>query len=161
MERSKQMYLSHYRSLSKSLERATADRIMQARAWRARAWRAGSCGGVQLACARASPPSRAPAPPAAPQAMTGPDRRFRDPSPEEVGALTLEGMLDAVMAQLHAGNLEVRARRAAPSCAAPACETPAGVAPPACAAPTNLPQHSSPCAPSPPSPPLAAGVPGG
>lgn len=28
MERSKQMYLSHYRSLPKSLERATADRIM-------------------------------------------------------------------------------------------------------------------------------------
>jgi hypothetical protein len=31
MERSKQQYLSHYRSLSKSLERSTADRILQAR----------------------------------------------------------------------------------------------------------------------------------
>lgn len=30
MERSKQQYLSHYRSLSKSLERATADRILAA-----------------------------------------------------------------------------------------------------------------------------------
>ena len=30
MERSKQQYLSHYRSLSKSLERATADRILEA-----------------------------------------------------------------------------------------------------------------------------------
>jgi hypothetical protein len=30
MERAKQMYLSHYRSLPKSLERATADRIMAA-----------------------------------------------------------------------------------------------------------------------------------
>ncbi len=29
MQRSKQQYLSHYRSLSKSLERATADRILQ------------------------------------------------------------------------------------------------------------------------------------
>jgi hypothetical protein len=29
MERSKQQYLSHFRSLSKSLERATADRILQ------------------------------------------------------------------------------------------------------------------------------------
>eukprot|EP00887_Chlorella_sp_A99_P001378 scaffold8.g1378.t1 len=69
MERAKQMYLSHFRSLPKSLERATADRIMAA--------------------------------------MFGPDRRFRDPSPEEVSALTLEGMREAVMAQLHAGNLEV------------------------------------------------------
>lgn len=31
MERAKQMYLSHFRSQSKSLERATADRIMQVR----------------------------------------------------------------------------------------------------------------------------------
>ena len=31
MERSKQMYLSHYRSQSKSLERGTADRIMAVR----------------------------------------------------------------------------------------------------------------------------------
>ena len=39
--------------------------------------------------------------------MFGGDRRFRDPSPEEVAALTLEGMREAVMAQLHAGSLEV------------------------------------------------------
>jgi predicted Zn-dependent peptidase len=69
MERSKQMYLSHYRSLPKSLERATADRIMAA--------------------------------------MMGSDRRFRDPSTEEIESLTLEGMRVAVMEQLHAGNLEV------------------------------------------------------
>ena len=37
----------------------------------------------------------------------GADRRFRDPGPEEISALTLEGMRDAVMAQLHAGNVEV------------------------------------------------------
>ena len=30
MERAKQMYASHYRSLSKGLERATADRVMSA-----------------------------------------------------------------------------------------------------------------------------------
>lgn len=69
MERSKQMYLSHFRSLPKSLERATADRIMSS--------------------------------------MTGDDRRFRDPSTEEISALSLEGMRQAVMKQLHAGNLEV------------------------------------------------------
>ncbi|KAL4457809.1 hypothetical protein ABPG75_012674 [Micractinium tetrahymenae] len=69
MERSKQQYLSHYRSLSKSLERATADRILQA--------------------------------------MLGPDRRFRDPNPEEIAALDLEGMRTAVMRQIHAGNVEV------------------------------------------------------
>ena len=69
MERSKQQYLSHYRSLSKSLERATADRILEA--------------------------------------MLGPDRRFRDPSPEEIAALDLEGMRLAVMRQIHAGNVEV------------------------------------------------------
>ena len=34
-------------------------------------------------------------------------RRFRDANPEEIEALTLEGMRAAVMAQLHAGNLEV------------------------------------------------------
>jgi predicted Zn-dependent peptidase len=68
-ERAKQMYLSHYRSLDKSLERATADRIMAA--------------------------------------MFGADRRFRDPTPEEIDALSLEGMRAAVSAQLLAGNLEV------------------------------------------------------
>jgi len=35
-------------------------------------------------------------------------RRFRDANPEEINALTLDGMREAVMAQLHAGNLEVR-----------------------------------------------------
>ena len=69
MERSKQMYVSHYRALPKSLERATADRIMQS--------------------------------------MLGNDRRFRDPSTEEVAALTLDAMKENVMAQLHAGNLEI------------------------------------------------------
>jgi predicted Zn-dependent peptidase len=69
MERSKQMYLSHYRSLAKSFERASADRIMAA--------------------------------------MMGDDRRFRDPNPEEISALSLEGMRDAVMAQLHPANIEV------------------------------------------------------
>ena len=73
MERSKQQYLSHYRSLSKSLERATADRILEA--------------------------------------MLGPDRRFRDPSPEEIAALDLEGMRLAVMRQIHAGNVEVGGSR--------------------------------------------------
>lgn len=69
MERSKQMYVSHYRALPKSLERATADRIMGA--------------------------------------MLGDDRRFRDPSADEIAALTLDGMKEDVMAQLHAGNLEI------------------------------------------------------
>lgn len=69
MERSKQMYISHYRALPKSLERATADRIMSA--------------------------------------MLGDDRRFRDPSTDEIAALTLDAMKEDVMSQLHAGNLEV------------------------------------------------------
>ena len=34
-------------------------------------------------------------------------RRFRDANPDEIEALTLEGMRTAVMSQLHAGNLEV------------------------------------------------------
>jgi hypothetical protein len=47
-------------------------------------------------------------------------RRFRDASPEEIDALTLDGMREAVMAQLHAGNLEVRwAPRARPRARAP------------------------------------------
>lgn len=41
--------------------------------------------------------------------MLGPDRRFRDPNPEEIAALDLEGMRTAVMRQIHAGNVEVRA----------------------------------------------------
>jgi predicted Zn-dependent peptidase len=69
MERSKQMYISHYRSLPKSLERQTGDYIMSA--------------------------------------MSGEDRRFRDPSPEEIGGLTLDGLREAVMHQLVSGNLEV------------------------------------------------------
>ena len=69
MERSKQMYVSHYRALPKSLERATADRIMQS--------------------------------------MLGPDRRFRDPSSDEIAMLTLDSMKEEVLKQLHAGNLEI------------------------------------------------------
>lgn len=41
------------------------------------------------------------------QAMLGPDRRFLDPSPEEVAALTLEAAREAVQAQLLTENLEV------------------------------------------------------
>jgi hypothetical protein len=39
--------------------------------------------------------------------LLGGDRRFAEPSPEELDALTLDGMRDAVMRQLHASNLEV------------------------------------------------------
>lgn len=34
-------------------------------------------------------------------------RRFRDAAPEDIEALTLEGMRQAIAAQLHAGNLEI------------------------------------------------------
>ena len=34
-------------------------------------------------------------------------RRFRDPNPEEIKALTLEGMREAVMSQLHPSNIEI------------------------------------------------------
>jgi len=34
-------------------------------------------------------------------------RRFRDPGPEELAALTKEGMMEVVRAQLYAENLEV------------------------------------------------------
>lgn len=34
-------------------------------------------------------------------------RRFRDPNPGEIEALTLEGMREAVMAQLHPSNIEI------------------------------------------------------
>ena len=34
-------------------------------------------------------------------------RRFRDANPEEIEALTLEGMREAVMAQLHPANIEI------------------------------------------------------
>eukprot|EP00873_Tetraselmis_striata_P020838 jgi/Tetstr1/441102/TSEL_029370.t1 len=69
MERSKQIYLSHYRSLPKSLERATADRLLAT--------------------------------------MLGDDCRFRDVKPEEIEALTLEGMEAAVMSQLTPSNIEI------------------------------------------------------
>lgn len=69
MERAKQMFVSHYRSLAKTLERATADRVVSA--------------------------------------MMGPDRRVRDPTPEEIGALSLEAMQRAIMRQLQANNIEV------------------------------------------------------
>ena len=69
LERAKQMFLSHYRGLNKSLERATGDRVLAA--------------------------------------MLGPDRRFRDASPEEIEALTLEGCREAVMRQLTTDNLEL------------------------------------------------------
>lgn len=39
--------------------------------------------------------------------MLGPDRRLRDPSPEEIEALTLEGCARLVQSQLFTGNLEV------------------------------------------------------
>lgn len=69
MERAKQIWVSHHRSLTKSLERATADRVMES--------------------------------------MLGPERRFRDPTPEEIQALSLEGMREAVMAMLHPQNVEI------------------------------------------------------
>uniref|UniRef100_A0A061SA19 Insulinase (Peptidase family m16) family protein isoform 2 n=1 Tax=Tetraselmis sp. GSL018 TaxID=582737 RepID=A0A061SA19_9CHLO len=69
MERSKQIFLSHYRSLPKSLERATADRLI----------------GVML----------------------GNDRRFMDANPQEIEALTLEGMRRTVMDQIVTSNLEI------------------------------------------------------
>ena len=42
-----------------------------------------------------------------PRMLRGSRRRFRDANPDEIEALTLEGMRAAVMSQLHAGNLEV------------------------------------------------------
>lgn len=71
MDRAKQAYLSQGRSLLKSLERATSDRIMTA--------------------------------------MLGtPEQRvFREPTPEEIEALTLEGMQRAVSRLMHTENMEV------------------------------------------------------
>ena len=68
-ERARQVYLSHARSLDKSLERAASDRVVSA--------------------------------------MLGGDRRFVDARPEEVSALTLEGMREAVGAQLSPADVEV------------------------------------------------------
>lgn len=39
--------------------------------------------------------------------LLGPDRRLREPLPEEIDALTLEGVQKLVAAQLFAGNLEI------------------------------------------------------
>ncbi|CAG9466529.1 unnamed protein product [Pedinophyceae sp. YPF-701] len=69
LERSKKMFVSHYQSMAKSLERATADRIMDA--------------------------------------MIGPDRRFRDPTPEDVDALQLGKVAAIVTDMLRSNNLEV------------------------------------------------------
>lgn len=68
-ERARQVYLSHARSLDKSLERAASDRVVSA--------------------------------------MLGGDRRFVDARPEEVSALTLEGMREAVGAQLSPEDVEI------------------------------------------------------
>ena len=68
-ERARQVYLSHARSLDKSLERAASDRVVSA--------------------------------------MLGGDRRFVDARPEEVSALTLEGMREAVGAQLRPEDVEI------------------------------------------------------
>lgn len=137
MERSKQQYLSHYRSLSKSLERATADRILQVGGGGERGGCPGQCrpqvererespggtchftarvggrAGERAGCARVNISCGlligGPSAGWLLQAMLGPDRRFRDPNPEEIAALDLEGMRSAVMRQIHAGNVEVRA----------------------------------------------------
>ncbi|KAK3240438.1 hypothetical protein CYMTET_49716 [Cymbomonas tetramitiformis] len=69
LDRSKQLYLNHYRAQQKSLERATAAKLMDA--------------------------------------MLSRDRRFLDPTPEEVSMLTLDGVRDMVQAQLFGGNLEI------------------------------------------------------
>ncbi|KAG1670958.1 hypothetical protein FOA52_011393 [Chlamydomonas sp. UWO 241] len=70
MDRAKQMFLSSGRSVQKSLERATAERIMNA--------------------------------------MFGTsERRFRDPSPSEIDALTLEGMQKSVLSLFHPSNIEI------------------------------------------------------
>jgi len=68
-ERAKSMFISHYRSTDKSLERATANRIM----------------GV----------------------MIQDDRRFRDPTPEDVETLDMEKLKTVVSRILQANNIEV------------------------------------------------------
>ena len=73
MERAKQAFLSSGRQMGKSLEKATADRIMSAM-------------------------------------MGTSERRFREPTPEEVEALTMEGMEKAVLERMHAGVDEVGIR---------------------------------------------------
>lgn len=69
LDRAKKMFVSQARSLEKSLERATSDRILGA--------------------------------------MMDPDRRFRDPTVEQVEALTLEGCRAVLMDQLRPENIEV------------------------------------------------------
>jgi len=69
LDRAKSLYISHYRSLEKSLERASADRVMNA--------------------------------------MLGPDRRFREPTVEDVEALTLEKMRDCIRGQMRPENVEI------------------------------------------------------
>jgi len=70
MERAKQAFLTSTKSIQKSLERATAERIITSM-------------------------------------LGSTERRFRDPTQEEVEALTLEGMRGAVMSLFHTHNLEV------------------------------------------------------
>ena len=68
MERAKQSFMSSGRQLQKSLEKATAERIMNAM-------------------------------------MGTTERRFREPTTEEVEALTMEGMEKSVLKLLHAGGI--------------------------------------------------------
>eukprot|EP00798_Chlamydomonas_sp_ICE-L_P027064 gene27064-2297_t len=70
MDRGKQAFMSSTKSIGKSLERATSDRIMATM-------------------------------------MGTTERKFREPTPEEIDALTMDGMKSAVMSLLHAGNMEV------------------------------------------------------
>ncbi|GLC34133.1 hypothetical protein PLESTB_000841000 [Pleodorina starrii] len=70
MERAKLAFLASVKSVHKSLERATSDRVRDAMLGRT-------------------------------------ERCFRDPTPEELEALTLEGMREAVSELLTAGNFEI------------------------------------------------------
>ena len=71
MDRAKQAFLSQGRSMLKSLERATSDRIMTA------------------------------------MLGTNEQRVFREPTAEEIEALTLEGMQRAVSRLIHTENMEI------------------------------------------------------
>lgn len=68
-ERAKQLYASHWRASTRSLERAASNTLIQT--------------------------------------LLGDDRRFTDPAPPELDALTLEGVRDAVTAQLATESLEI------------------------------------------------------